>query len=88
MIYNRTLPNLKEAVKKHWNILQINNVNNEFIHVFSELQIICFCRNENLKDIIRTKTIINNKAQKLKSSNRKGYSIAFHSKPGTCLVET
>ena len=81
MIHNRTLPNLKEAVKKHWNILQINNVNTEFIDVFSELPIICFCRNENLKDILRTKTIINNKAQKVKSSNRKGYSILFHSKP-------
>ena len=42
--YNCTLPNMKEAVKKHWTILQINN---EFKNVFPEPPIMCFHRNEN-----------------------------------------
>ena len=47
--YNRTLPNVKEAVRKHWNILQINN---EFKNVFPEPPIMCFRRNKNLKDFL------------------------------------
>ena len=44
---NRTLPNVKEAVKKHWNISQINN---EFQEIFPEPSIICFRRNKILVD--------------------------------------
>ena len=39
--YNRTLPNVKETVKKHWNILQINN---KLEDLFSEPLVMCFCR--------------------------------------------
>ena len=39
--YNRTLPNVKETVKKHWNILQINN---KFEDLFSEPLVMCFYR--------------------------------------------
>ena len=69
---NHTLPNVKEAVKKHWNILSIN--------VFLEPPIMCFRRNKNLNDILWMKTIVNNKAQKVKSSNRKRSSIPCQSK--------
>ena len=79
LTYNRTLPNVKEAVRKHWNILQINN---EFKNVFPEPAIMCFLRNKNLKYFLWTKTVVNNKAQKVILSNRKGYSIPCHSKPG------
>ena len=39
-----------------------------------------FHRNKNLKDFLWTKTIVNNKAQKVILSNRKEYSIPCHSK--------
>ena len=79
LAYNRILPNGKEAAKKHWIILQINN---EFKDVFPEPPITCFCRNEILKDFFWTKAIVNNKAQKVKLSNRKGDSTPCHSKTG------
>ena len=68
---------MKEAVRKHWNILQINN---EFKNVFPEPPIMCFRRKKNMKDFIWTKTVVNNKTHKAILSNRKGYSIPCHSK--------
>ena len=68
---------MKEAVRKHWNILQINN---EFKNVFPEPPIMCFRRNKNMKDFIWTKTVVNNKTHKAILSNRKGYSIPCHLK--------
>ena len=68
---------MKEAVRKHWNILQINN---EFKNVFPEPPIKCFRRKKNMKDFIWTKTVVNNKTHKAILSNRKGYSIPCHLK--------
>ena len=68
---------MKEAVRKHWNILQINS---EFKNVFPEPPIKCFRRNKNMKDFIWTKTVVNNNTHKAILSNRKGYSIPCHSK--------
>ena len=68
---------MKEAVRKHWNILQINN---EFKNVFPEPPIKCFRRKKNMKDFIWTKTVVNNNTHKAILSNRKGYSIPCHSK--------
>ena len=45
---NRTLQNLKVAVKNYWNILQINNV---FKDVFTEPPITYFRRNKKLGTI-------------------------------------
>ena len=59
LTYNRTLSNVKEALKKHWNILQINN---EFKGVFSEPPFMCFRRNKKFKDFHWMKTTVNNKA--------------------------
>ena len=70
---------MKEAVRKHWNILQINN---EFKNVFPEPPIMCFRRKKNMKDFIWTKTVVNNKTHKAILSNRKGYSIPCHLKSG------
>ena len=42
----------------------------------------CFCRNKNLKDFLWTKAKVNNKAQKVILSSRKGCSIPCHSKTG------
>ena len=77
LTYNRTLTNVKETARKYWNILQINN---EFKNVFPELSIMRFRRNKNLEDVLWTKTIANNKAQKIILSNRKGNSTPCHSK--------
>ena len=53
--YNRTLPNVKERIKKHLNILQINN---KFEGSLSEPLVMCFCRNKHLKDFLWTKPIV------------------------------
>ena len=68
---------MKEAVRKHWNILQINN---EFKNVFPEPPIMCFRRKKNMKDFIWTKTVVSNQTHKAILSNRKGYSIPCHLK--------
>ena len=70
---------MKEAVRKHWNILQINN---EFKNVFPEPPIIFFRRKKNLKDFLWAKIIVNNKVHKVILSCRKGYSISYHSIAG------
>ena len=55
-----TLPNVKEAVRKDWNILQISN---ELKNVFPEPPIMCFRRNKNLKDFRWTKMLKNEHIQ-------------------------
>ena len=42
----------------------------------------CFHRTKNLKDFLWMKTIVDNKAQNIKLSNRKVYSIPCHSNTG------
>ena len=60
LTYNCTLPDIKKAVNKHWDILKINR---DFEHVFTGLPIIVFRRSRNLQDILGKKTIINNRKQ-------------------------
>ena len=79
LTYNRTLSNVKEVVKKHWNIWHINKA---FKDVFPEPPIMSFRRNKKLKGFLWSKTIVNKKDQKVKWSNRKGYSIPCCSKTG------
>ena len=52
LTYNRTLPNVKEAVTKHWNTLQIIN---KFKNVFPQPPLMCFHRNKNLTTFFRQK---------------------------------
>ena len=66
LTYNHTLPNVKEAVKKHWNILSIK--------VFLEPPIMCFRRNKNLNNILWMKTIVNSKAQKVNHQIEKDFN--------------
>ena len=40
-----------------------------------------------MKDLLWMKTIVNNKAQKMKLSDRKGYSIPCHSKTGNLFYK-
>ena len=75
--YNRTLPDIKRAVNKHWGILKVNR---DFEQDFTKLPIIAFRRNRNLRDIFGKKTIINNRTQICKSNNKNGYSKPCNSK--------
>lgn len=49
LIYNDTLPNVKEGVKKNWNVLKMNN---ELRDIFAEPPLMCFSKNKNLKDFL------------------------------------
>ena len=80
---NRTLQNLKVAVKNYWNILQINNV---FKDVFTEPPITYISVEiKNLEEFLWTYTIVNNKRQKV--SNRKGYAIPSQSRTGNLFCK-
>ena len=56
LTYNPTLPNAKEAIDKHWSILQINA---KMQTIFKEKPIIAFRRNTNLGDILGQKNLKN-----------------------------
>ena len=60
LTYNRSLPDIKRVVNKHWDILEINR---DFEQVFTELAIIAFRQNKNFQDILGKKTTINNGKQ-------------------------
>ena len=49
LIYNDTLPNVKEGVKKNWNVLKMNN---ELRDIFAEPPLMCFSKNKTLKDFL------------------------------------
>ena len=73
---NRTLPDIKRAVNKHWDILKIRDLE----QVFTELSIIAFRRNRNLQNTLDKKTIINNRRQLRQNINQNGYSKPCNSK--------
>ena len=73
LTYTRTLPDIKRAVCKHWDILKINR---DFEQLFPEL----LRRNRNLQDILGKKGIINNRKQLLQSINQNSYSKPCNSK--------
>ena len=61
LTYNSKLPNIKQAINKHWNILQINQ---QLQPIFNEKPIIAFRRNKNLRDILGQKTITQGRVQR------------------------
>ena len=70
--YNKTLPNLKEILLKHWGLLQINQT---IRTAFEEKSIIAYRRNKNLCDLIGSNKIINSKkAIKIKEAESNGKS--------------
>ena len=77
LTYIRTLPDIKRAINKHWDILKINR---DFDKVFAEHPIIAFRRNRNLQDILGKKRIINNRKRLRQSINQNGYSKPCNSK--------
>ena len=71
--YNRQLPNIKDAIHKHWNLLKLSE---KLEPVFQEKPFMAFKRN-NLKDLIGQKTIVNGRVQRKKDvRNRKGWCSA------------
>ena len=55
---NKTLPNVKQIINKHWHLLQINsNVRT----AFKQEPIIAYRRNKNLGDLIGSNKILDNK---------------------------
>ena len=55
--YNRTLPNVSGALKKHWNLLQLSD---EMKAKFQAPPMIAYKRNRNIGDILNSKIIENN----------------------------
>ena len=55
LTYNRTVTNVKEAGKKRWNVLKINN---EFKDIFAESPLLCFRRNKDSKGFLWRKEIV------------------------------
>ena len=58
LTYNKTLPNIKNIIEKHWNLLKIDPT---LERVFSISPIIAFRKNISLKQLIGCNRIINNK---------------------------
>ena len=58
IMYNRTLPDFKTIIDKIWHILQIEPKLNE---IFAEHSIMVFKRNKNLRDIIGSNKVFDNK---------------------------
>ena len=54
-IYNKTLPNLKQIINKHWHLLQINS---NLRTTFEQEPLIAYRRNKNLGDLIGSKKIL------------------------------
>ena len=76
--YNSQLPNIKEAIDKHWDILKINP---RLGQVFNEKPMIAFRKNKNLKDILEQKNIRTGKVErKLNIKNKKGWCRPCHSR--------
>ena len=63
--YNRTTPNIKEVLIKHWNLLQIDP---RLATVFSEQPMIAFRRNKNLGDFLGSKRLKDSKVVRHKKS--------------------
>ena len=65
--FNKTLPNIKGTMDKHWHLLQTNH---KIAPAFKEKPLVAFKRNKNLKDLIgqthlsKNKKVINKKQTK------------------------
>ena len=71
LTYNTQLPNVKESINKHWNILKINPW---LETIFNEKPSMAFRRNRNVRDIIGQKTILHDKVlREIHITNRKGW---------------
>lgn len=69
--YNRRLPNIKDAIHKHWDLLKLNE---KLEPAFQEKPFMAFKRSKNLRDLIGQKTIVNGRLQRRKNvRDQKGW---------------
>ena len=68
--YNKTLPNLKQIINKHWHLLQINS---NLRTAFEQESLIAYRRNKNLGDLIGSKKILDGKAVRKNNSKKQLY---------------
>ena len=72
--FKRTLPNIKKIIDEHWHLLQINP---KLKNTFQANPIIAYKRNKNLKEIIGSNKILNNKViRKIKKQKRSTFFVA------------
>ena len=72
-IFNKTLPNIKYTIDKHWHLLQTNP---KIAPTFKEKPIVAFKRNKNLKDLIGQTHLSHNKKAIPKKKTKIGGSHA------------
>ena len=65
--FNRTPPNIKGIIDKHWHLLQISP---KLRNTFQEKPIIAYKRNRNLKEIIGINKVLNNKVIQKKRAEK------------------
>ena len=63
--YNKTLPNLKQIINKHWHL----QINSNLRTAFEQEPLIAYRRNKNLVDLIGSKKILDGKV--VRENNRK-----------------
>lgn len=65
--FHKSLPNIRSAIDKHWNILKINT---QLAETFKEKPFVAYRKNRNLKDLIGQTTIENNKVLRKKTQQK------------------
>ena len=65
--YNKTLPNVKQIINKHWRLLQINA---NLRTAFEQESLIAYRRNKNLGDLIGSKKILDGKVVRKNNSKK------------------
>ena len=68
--YNKTLPNLKHIINKHWHLLQINS---NLRTAFEQEPLIAYTQNKSLGDLIGSKKILDGKAVRENNSKKQPY---------------
>ena len=76
--FNKTLPHIKTAIDKTWNLLKINK---DIASAFEAKPIVAYRRNQNLRDLIGQTTIQNNSVVRKKKLNN-GRCKPCHTKTG------
>ena len=77
LTYNPSLPPIMDVMKKHWHVLQSDPSLRE---TFKELPITSFRRNNNLGDLLNSKTLKHNKVIRPSISKTNGISKPCHSR--------
>ena len=68
--YNKTLPNVKQIINKHWHLLQINS---NLRIAFEQEPLIAYRRNKNVGDLIESKKILDGKVVRKNNSKKQLY---------------